>query len=140
MTDCDHKWNSSREIRICLKCGQVRTFPANNGNGKIVWLGSEDKRIPNEVPNEDKKILATLAREEGVKIIAEYNGLPVRTLSAWTASYSKQKAKINPICVNHTASLPQYPNFSDQWETSVQLAWINTYLELVKLRSKENGQ
>ena len=91
MIECDHKWNSGQEIRFCLQCRQVRTFPKNGeGEPRVVWQGSDDKRDPLTLPPEDKKELARLGQLLGVKKAADCIGIPMKILRAWCGSYRRQ--------------------------------------------------
>lgn len=94
MIDCEHQWNSGKDTRFCLKCGQVRTFPLGEDSGKVVWQGLDDKRIPTELTSEEKNIIAHLANELGVKDAAECLSIPMTILRAWQGSYLR-KPKID---------------------------------------------
>lgn len=89
MIDCEHQWNWDKEIRFCLKCRQVRIFPTNGENGKIVWQGLDDKRNPLELSAEEKSILAHLAQILGVKKAADCIKIDMKLLRAWCGSYCR---------------------------------------------------
>ena len=158
MIDCEHQWNWSKETRFCLKCRQVRTFPSNGENGKVVWQGFDDKRNPLELPAEDKAILANLAKGLGVKKAVECINIPMKLLRAWVGAYCREKkppkldqpinvskeekpaapvelSQKSPLSIKVSKGdlLPPFPAFNDKWEAPVQLEWIATYLELVRV-------
>jgi len=96
MIDCEHQWNWDKETRFCLKCGQVRTFPTNGDNGKVVWQGLDDKRSPLELSGEEKSILAHLAQELGVQRVSDCIKIEMKLLRAWCGSYCRKPKDTQP--------------------------------------------
>ena len=96
MIDCEHQWNWGKEIRFCLKCRQVRTFP-NYGGGepRVLWQGSDDKRDPLTLPPEDKRELAHLGQLLGVKKASDCIGIPMKILRAWCGAYLRKPKNID---------------------------------------------
>ena len=91
MIDCDHQWNWDKEIRFCLRCRQVRTFPKDNEEPKVIWQGIDDKRSPLELPEEDKSILAHFAKELGIKKATDCIKIPLIILRAWCGAYCRKE-------------------------------------------------
>jgi len=96
MIDCDHQWNCDKEVRYCLKCGQVRTFPTTDESPKVVWQGLDDKRNPLELSSGDKSILAHLAQDIGIKKASDCIKIKMHVLQAWVGSYCRKPKDILP--------------------------------------------
>jgi len=94
MIDCEHQWNSDKETRFCLKCGQIRTFPIDDTEPRVLWQGIDEERKPIELTSEEKNIIAHLANELGVKKAADCLNIPMVILRAWQGSYLR-KSKID---------------------------------------------
>lgn len=157
MIDCEHQWNWDKPTRFCLQCRQVRVFPTDGSSGKVVWQGLDDKRNPLDLSAEDKSILAHFSRDLGVKKASACIKIETKLLNSWCGAYCRENKPKNLdkaikskkgdkliVSVNvppksplstevSKGNLPAFPAFNDTWESPVQLEWLATYLELVKL-------
>jgi len=149
--DCEHKWDSSREVRICRSCGQVRTFPSGGANARIVWQGRGSEAEPSK---EDKACIAGLARRSGIKEIAALTGLDWKMLRAWIGAYCRKpkveetKPKVEedkepkkPPKPRESVTgsfLPAFPPFNERWTEMVQLRWFDTYRALALGSESQN--
>jgi len=89
---CDHRWDSDKEIRCCLHCGQIRTFPTRGVIGRIIWHGPGDKREPTDLPRDDKSCIAAVARGLRIKRAVKITGIPMPIIRAWVGRYTRAKA------------------------------------------------
>ena len=156
--DCEHKWDSSRDVRLCLSCGQVRQFPSDGKNARIVWPG----RGSNVDPSKEDKA----AQSSGIKKIAELTGLDWKMLRAWIGAYCRKpkvqedkpkvqedkskpkpaperkpprKPRVMKVIPRESVTgsfLPAFPTFNESWPEMVQLRWLDTYRTLALVLRK----
>lgn len=88
--DCDHKWDSDDPVRLCLRCGQIRTFPNGDPNPRVLWPGRETKDDPIQLPKADKTLIASVAQRFGAKKAAKVTGITMITLRAWIGAYCRK--------------------------------------------------
>lgn len=96
MVDCEHRWDSDDEVRLCLKCGEVRTFPTGKENPRVVWSGRSAESDPLQVPWADKALIARVAKghvAQGttLKRLAELTGINMFLLRGWVGALSRGK-------------------------------------------------
>ena len=101
--DCEHKWNSGDDIRVCLKCGQVRTFPTGEDAPVVLWVSRGDDRDPTALPKQWKSAIAHLAKTFGPSKFIELTGLPLSAIRGWIGAYCRQvkakQPKVDPPAV-----------------------------------------
>ena len=85
--DCEHKWNSGDDIRVCLKCGQVRTFPAGDDAPVVLWVSRGDDRDPTALPKQWKSAIAHLAKTFGIRELIALTGIPLSIIRGWVGAY-----------------------------------------------------
>lgn len=89
---CDHDWDSGRYLRVCLKCGQLRTFPGREveEEPKVLWPGrgaEGDPQLP--LSKQQESAIAHLAEEMGIKKLEKVSGVPVTLLHSWVEAYCR---------------------------------------------------
>lgn len=97
MSDCDHRWNDSSEVRICLSCGQVSTFPTNGDNRRICWPGKGAEQDPQELGSLDKSLIAHAAQRLGIRQAADLTGIGWKLLRAWVGAYCRREETLEPL-------------------------------------------
>lgn len=95
MTDeCEHSWDTDQEVRICGRCGQVRTFPKGEENPRVIWPGRGAEGLPEQLPWADKELIARVAKARvakgyPLKQLAELIGINMFLLRGWIGGLSK---------------------------------------------------
>jgi len=103
---CDHHWDGAAPARICLTCGQIRTFPDPYGsNPQILWpeKGCEDN--PRDLPVHTKRIIAQVAKRNKIKIVEKLTGIPMHVLRAWVGAYCRAKTGNKAVDTAKTPAL-----------------------------------
>lgn len=94
---CDHDWHSDWYLRVCLKCGQLRTFPGREveEEPKVLWPRRGAKVDPQELfSKQQKSAIAHLAKEMGISKLAKVSGIPVTLLRAWVVLWGREKTAV----------------------------------------------
>jgi len=105
--DCDHKWDSDTPVRLCLRCGQIRTFPNGDPNPRVLWPGRETKDDPLQLPKADKVLIAGVAQRDGAKKAAEVTGITMITLRAWIGAYCRKPTEPRGVHTGESLPTPQ---------------------------------
>ena len=89
--DCDHQWGSDGYLRVCNKCGQLRTFPGKGVEEEpvVLWPGKGAEADPKLLSKHSKSDIAHLAKEMGVKKMVKVSGLPMTAVRGWVGSYCR---------------------------------------------------
>ena len=156
---CIHRWQiDSHNAGTCSLCGEVRQFPWD-GKGPVIVIKKGNHNSTAMQKEEHMSIIKKRHKyyeENKEAIIADLltTGRPA-TRKKWNIAQStlcslekrwltkEQKAAIptdgqptqgaTPTPTNTTPSngrLPPFPQFSNTWEPSVQLEWLEVYREL----------
>ena len=101
--DCEHRWNSGDDTRVCLKCGQVRTFPAGDDAPAVLWMGKGNDSDPTALPKQWKSAIAYLAKTFGPSKFIELTGLSLSVVRGWLGAYCRpvkaKQPKVDPPAV-----------------------------------------
>jgi len=87
---CEHEWDSDAPVRVCLRCGEIRGFPAGDLNPRVLWQGRDKKNDPRQLPKFDKAYITGVAKRYGVAKFAELTGIPSKVLRAWVGAYCRK--------------------------------------------------
>jgi len=97
--DCEHKWNSDKYLRVCLECGQLRTFPGKETKEEplVLWPGKGAEGDPKVLfSRQQKTIIAFMAKDMGLKELAKLTGMPVLVLRGWVGAYCRKEPPVTP--------------------------------------------
>jgi len=89
---CDHRWDNDSAVRICLNCGQIRTFSRGQENPRIIWPERGINTDPLQLPQHDKALVAGLAKGR-IKTVEKLTGIPMHILRAWVGAYCRAKSR-----------------------------------------------
>jgi hypothetical protein len=144
---CPHKkWNiDNHNVGTCAnpECGEVRQFPLNEGEEVVVLKKSklEEKHMVN--PKErhlyyekNKEAILADVKNLGEPATRKKWGIPRgATLPNLLKRWQGSRPHVAPRD-DHT--LPAFPEFSNNWEASVQVTWLQIYGKLLDRHSSEN--
>jgi len=91
---CEHKWDSDNFLRVCLECGQLRTFPGKETKEEplVLWPGKGAEGDPKVLfSRQQKTIIAFMAKDKGLKELAKLTGIPVLVLRGWVGAYCRRE-------------------------------------------------
>jgi len=108
--ECEHSWDTDGEVRICGRCGQVRTFPKGEENPRILWPGRGAEGLPEQLPWADKELIARVAKARvakgyALKQLAELTGINMFLLRGWIGGLSKTE----PTVQEEVPAAPEMP-------------------------------
>lgn len=90
---CVHRWDGGDPARLCLACGQIRTFPDSPDNPLILWPGKSCTLDPLGLPRQVKKVIAQVAQRGRLPKVEKLTGIPMSTLRAWVGAYCRAPGK-----------------------------------------------
>jgi len=153
---CVHKWQiDSKNVGTCSLCGEVRQFPYEKGQEPVVLKAgrprnpsSTEKTGPQHqirkrhryLEDHRGEITADLLSLGRVATRAKW-GIPTSTMHGLQQKWltEDQRAQIpvpltqaNPAADPGAARsgngrLPNFPEFSATWDTSIQIKWLEVY-------------
>ena len=97
--ECEHKWDSDKYLRVCLECGQLRTFPGKETKEEplVLWKGKGAEGNPKELfSRQQKTIIAFMAKDMGLKKLAKLTGIHVLVLRGWVGAYCRTEPPVTP--------------------------------------------
>lgn len=105
MVDCEHQWDSDREERLCVLCGEVRTFPTGEELPRVIWPGRGAELDPVQLPWADKALIAKTAKGHDFKKVKKLTGISIFLLRGWVGASSRGK-KAGPAAKEEAPAAP----------------------------------
>ena len=105
--ECTHLWDSDKPVRLCVACGQIRTFPNGDDNPRVLWPGKDTKDDPLQLVSSDKALIAVVAHRFGAKKTGQYSGIPWGTLRPWISVFCREPKTTQPALAEPVVIEPE---------------------------------